>query len=433
MKKAFKHFSGSLKILGLSTIFGLSANISFADTARDFTNRSNYMPGKPYRLFGVGRGNVTNLRGNVTRQGGMSYTVGNIQTDIATYGGKIEYNQEFHNHGWRVHSPFSSSASRSFDSKTGSPAMGGQTVTSFSVQGFEVHPADGYDGEQGGGYPTPTGARDEYTYIVSGTERTIRIVNQPDKPQPPKPEKPNQNNEKGDDKSDKQDNQERDKKEKLTGLDDSGTNGEYDLSNLSNDDLAQWLAEKLRDAELNTPQSEFDKDSLLACYGCPSEMQPTWIAQVIKSGDPDLIARLGISATAAAMIAQNAAQNGSSDADIAKQVRQAQAAGGAMPPNGDNDKNGIKEKNDYTNKQKQKANSAETGDKIRTPDSHPNDFQKLRGNQGYQNKYTGEIWQRSDTQHMGKQGEWKVGIGKNPPQKGSKITVDAQTGKVLKK
>ncbi|MBR1375217.1 MAG: hypothetical protein IJ566_03945 [Cardiobacteriaceae bacterium] len=104
-----------------------------------------------------------------------------------------------------------------------------------------------------------------------------------------------------------------------------------------------------------------------------------------------------------------------------------------MPTNGDNDKNGIKEKNDYTNKPKQKANSAETGDKIRTPDSHPNDFVKLRGNQGYQNKHTGEIWQRSDTKHMGKQGEWKVGIGKNPPQKGSKITVEAQTGKVLKK
>lgn len=428
MKKAFKQFSGSLKVLSLSTIFCLSANISFADTARDFTNRSNYMPGKKYRLFGVGRGNVTNLRGNVTRQGGMSYTVGNIQTDIATYGGKIEYNQEFHNHGWHVHSPFSSSASRSFDSKTGSPAMGGQTVTSFSVQGFEVHPADGYDGEQGGGYPTPTGARDEYTYIVSGTERTIRVVNQPDKPQPPQPEKPNQNNDKGQDKPEKTDNQERDRNEKLTGLDDSGTNGEYDLSNLSNDDLAQWLAEQLRDAELNTPQSELDKDNLLACNGpaCPSNLQDARLPGLLATGDANYVADvLGISvASAAAMIANHQAQNGGFGSS---------AAGGAMPPNGDNDKNGIKEKNDYTNKQKQKANSAETGDKIRTPDSHPNDFQKLRGNQGYQNKYTGEIWQRSDTQHMGKQGEWKVGIGKNPPQKGSKITVDAQTGKVLKK
>ena len=412
MKKAFKHFSGSLKVLSLSTIFCLSANISFADTARDFTNRSNYMPGKPYRLFGTGRGNVTNLRGNVTRQGGMSYTVGNIQTDIATYGGKIEYNQEFHNHGWHVHSPFSSSASRSFDSKTGRPAMGGQTVTSFSVQAFEVHPADGYDGEQGGGYPTPTGARDEYTYLVSGTERTIRVVNQHDKPQPPQPEKPNQNNDKGQDKPEKTDNQERDRNEKLTGLDDSGTNGEYDLSNLSNDDLAQWLAEQLRDAELNTPQSEFDKDDLLAClFNCPTPIEK--LKAAIIAHDVEMIASLYFAGLASSSIYEASQKGDWGKANNIYNSDPVAAAGGAMPPDdGDNDKNGIKEKNDYTNKQKQKANSAETGDKIRTPDSHPNDFQKLRGNQGYQNKYTGEIWQRSDTQHMGKQGEWKVGIGK---------------------
>ena len=155
-------------------------------------------------------------------------------------------------------------------------------------------------------------------------------------------EKTNQNNDKGQDKPEKTDNQERDRNEKLTGLDDSSSNGEYDLSNLANGDLAQWLEQQLRDAELNTPQSEFDKDDLLACYGCPSEMQPTWIAQVIASGDADLIAStLGISATAAAVIAQNA-QNGARDADIAKQVRQAQAAGGAMPPDDGDGKNNNK-------------------------------------------------------------------------------------------
>lgn len=430
MKKSIKKYlSGSLKLVVLTGVLGLSVNFTCADTARDFTNRSNYMPGKPYRLFGTGRGDVTNLRGNVTRQGGMSYTVGNIQTDIATYGGKIEYNQEFLNHGWHVHSPFSSSASRSFDSKTGSPAMGGQTVTSFSVQGFEVHPADGYDGEQGGGYPTPTGARDEYTYIVSGTERTIRVVNQPDKPQPPQPEKPNQNNDKGDKPNDKTDNQERDREEKLAGLDDNSSNGEYDLSNLSNEDLAQWLAEQLREAELNTQPLDLKNAELWACLNCPSELARLEVA--VATRNLQLLGTL-VASGAVAESVYLAAQNG--DWSKAESLNNgSSAAGGAMPPNGDNDKSGIKEKNDYTNKQKQKANSAETGDKIRTPDSHPNDFQKLRGNQGYQNKYTGEIWQRSDTQHMGKQGEWKVGIGKNPPQKGSKITVDAQTGKVLKK
>ena len=351
MKKAFKQFSGSLKVLSLSTIFCLSANISFADTARDFTNRSNYMPGKKYRLFGTGRGDVTNLRGNVTRQGGMSYTVGNIQTDIATYGGKIEYNQEFHNHGWRVHSPFSSSASRSFDSKTGSPAAGGQTVTSFSVQGFEVHPADGYDGEQGGGYPTPTGARDEYTYIVSGTERTIRVVNQPDKPQPPQPEKPNQNNDKGDKPNDKTDNQERDREEKLAGLDDNSSNGEYDLSNLSNEDLAQWLAEQLREAELNTQPLDLKNAELWACLDCPSPIASAEVALAERNLEAlATLVEIGAVSSGVYLAAQNgdwgkatSLHNGSS------------AAGGAMPPDDENKKNNKNTTSDTANQMNGKS------------------------------------------------------------------------------
>ena len=185
------YLSGSLKVV-LAISLGLSTNIAFAaDNPRDFINRNNYLPGGKYRLFGNGRGAVTDLRGNVLSQGTIAYNTGPIQTTITSFSGKIEYNQEFHNHGWQVHSPFSSSASRSFDSKKGSPATGGQTVTNFNIQASEVHPADGYDGEQGGGYPTPTGARDEYTYLVNGTVRTIRVVN-PDKPQPPKSDnKPN--------------------------------------------------------------------------------------------------------------------------------------------------------------------------------------------------------------------------------------------------
>lgn len=193
MKKSIKKFfSGSLKGFVLTVGLGLSTNIAFAaDNPRDFINRNNYLPGGKYRLFGNSRGAVTDLRGNVLSQGTIAFNTGPIQTTVTSFSGKIEYNQEFHNHGWRVHSPFSSSASRSFDSKKGSPATGGQTVTNFNIQASKVHPADGYDGEQGGGYPTPTGARDEYTYVVNGTVRTIRVVN-PDKPQPPKSDnKPN--------------------------------------------------------------------------------------------------------------------------------------------------------------------------------------------------------------------------------------------------
>ena len=192
IKTIKKYFSGSLKAVVLASVLGLSVNITLgADNPRDFINRNNYLPGGKYRLFGNGRGAVTDLRGNVLSQGTIAYTAGPIHTTITSFDGKIEYNQRFSNHEYWEHSPFSSSASRSFDSKKGSPAAGGQTVTNFNIQASEVHPADGYDGEQGGGYPTPTGARDEYTYIVSGSVRTIKVVN-PDKPQPPKSDnKPN--------------------------------------------------------------------------------------------------------------------------------------------------------------------------------------------------------------------------------------------------
>lgn len=39
-----------------------------------------------------------------------------------------------------------------------------------------VHPADGYEGVQGGGYPPPTGARDEYNYDISGNARANYLV-----------------------------------------------------------------------------------------------------------------------------------------------------------------------------------------------------------------------------------------------------------------
>ncbi len=42
-------------------------------------------------------------------------------------------------------------------------------------EGHEHHPADAYDGPKGGNYPKPTGARDEYTYHVNGTARSIKL------------------------------------------------------------------------------------------------------------------------------------------------------------------------------------------------------------------------------------------------------------------
>ncbi|MBQ9259873.1 MAG: MafB family polymorphic toxin [Neisseriaceae bacterium] len=170
------------KAIALLFALGLSANMAFADSIAD---SSNYLPGGKYRLFGGGRGTVTNVENNIRVGGGLTQQVGNLAISTTTYQGGLSYAQEFHNHGWRVHSPFANTARQDFHSKNGKIAQGGgATLTDLSVTGYEIHPADGYDGEQGGGYPTPTGARDEYLYLVNGKEVSVKIVN-PDK-LPPK-------------------------------------------------------------------------------------------------------------------------------------------------------------------------------------------------------------------------------------------------------
>ncbi|WP_240630257.1 RHS repeat-associated core domain-containing protein, partial [Brenneria alni] len=80
---------------------------------------------------------------------------------------------------------------------------------------------------------------------------------------------------------------------------------------------------------------------------------------------------------------------------------------------------------------KKKVNSAEIGDTVRTPSSHPDDFTKMRGG-NYKNNSTGEIWSKSDTIHSDKSGEWKVGIGKNEPTPRKKITIGMSDGKIIK-
>ena len=84
---------------------------------------------------------------------------------------------------------------------------------------------------------------------------------------------------------------------------------------------------------------------------------------------------------------------------------------------------------------KQKVNSASVGDIVRTPTMHPDDFIRKKDSQGrtiFVNKYTNEIWSKSNTSHSDKTGEWKVGIGNKEPNKNSKITIGISNGKIIK-
>uniref|UniRef100_UPI000AF96D29 VENN motif pre-toxin domain-containing protein n=1 Tax=Histophilus somni TaxID=731 RepID=UPI000AF96D29 len=85
---------------------------------------------------------------------------------------------------------------------------------------------------------------------------------------------------------------------------------------------------------------------------------------------------------------------------------------------------------DYSDKPKKKANNSKIGDIVRTPDSHPEDF--ISKGKNKINKSTGEIWQKSDSKHTDKSGEWKVGLNGNPPTVTRKITVGRSNGKIIK-
>lgn len=81
--------------------------------------------------------------------------------------------------------------------------------------------------------------------------------------------------------------------------------------------------------------------------------------------------------------------------------------------------------------------SSEIGDRVRTPDNDPGSFNKLPNGQGFQDKKTKTIMQRSYTNHSGSAGgEIKAGIkpGKAPTP-GAKVTIEGgrEGGCIIKK
>lgn len=155
------------------------APISHANLAHDpfitqNTNKTNFEPGGKYHLFGSGRGSVADRTGDIIVIPTTSLTLGNIQIEQALIQGQYNYKTKFSNHGHEVHSPFSNSNSRNKSDEQGQ-ALIGFTSYQMSWNGTELHPSDGYDGPQGGGYPAPTGARDEYSYTVKGSAVEVHI------------------------------------------------------------------------------------------------------------------------------------------------------------------------------------------------------------------------------------------------------------------
>ncbi|MFC1588575.1 polymorphic toxin-type HINT domain-containing protein, partial [Planctomycetota bacterium] len=79
-----------------------------------------------------------------------------------------------------------------------------------------------------------------------------------------------------------------------------------------------------------------------------------------------------------------------------------------------------------------KARTAKSGETVETPSTHPENFTKNGRN--FKHNKTGEVWQKSNTNHSQSQGgEWKVGLKKGQaPLKSQKVTV-SNKGTVIKR
>lgn len=140
----------------------------------DNAQRQHFEPGGKYHLFGNPRGSVANRTGKIDVTQAYTHQMGNLLIQQANINGTIGYHTRFSGHEHEVHAPFDNHASRSASEEKGS-VNEGFTVYRLNWEGHEHHPADGYDGPQGGNYPKPTGARDEYTYNVNGVARSIKL------------------------------------------------------------------------------------------------------------------------------------------------------------------------------------------------------------------------------------------------------------------
>ncbi|EMU4196935.1 MafB family polymorphic toxin, partial [Neisseria gonorrhoeae] len=131
-------------------------------------------PGGKYHLFGDPRGSVSDRTGKINVIQDYTHQMGNLLIQQAAIQGNLGYTVRFSGHGHEEHAPFDNHAADSASEEKGN-VDDGFTVYRLNWEGHEHHPADAYDGPKGGNYPKPTGARDEYTYHVNGTARSIKL------------------------------------------------------------------------------------------------------------------------------------------------------------------------------------------------------------------------------------------------------------------
>lgn len=152
----------------------LAADLAQDPFITDNAQRQHYEPGGKYHLFGDPRGSVSDRTGQINVIQDYTHQMGNLLIQQANINGTIGYHTRFSGHGHEEHAPFDNHAADSASKEQGN-VDDGFTVYRLNWEGYEHHPADAYDGPKGSDYPDPTGARDEYTYHVNGTARSIKL------------------------------------------------------------------------------------------------------------------------------------------------------------------------------------------------------------------------------------------------------------------
>ncbi|HFC6634475.1 TPA: polymorphic toxin MafB class 1 [Neisseria meningitidis] len=152
----------------------LAADLAQDPFITDNAQRQHYEPGGKYHLFGDPRGSVSDRTGKINVIQDYTHQMGNLLIQQAAIQGNLGYTVRFSGHGYEEHAPFDNHAADSASKEQGN-VNEGFTVYRLNWEGHEHHPADAYDGPKGGNYPKPTGARDEYTYHVNGTARSIKL------------------------------------------------------------------------------------------------------------------------------------------------------------------------------------------------------------------------------------------------------------------
>ncbi|WP_118810738.1 polymorphic toxin MafB class 1 [Neisseria lactamica] len=152
----------------------LAADLAQDPFITDNAQRQHYEPGGKYHLFGDPRGSVSDRTGQINVIQDYTHRMGNLLIQQAAIQGNLGYTVRFSGHGHEEHAPFDNHAADSASKEQGNVDEG-FTVYRLNWEGYEHHPADAYDGPKGSDYPDPTGARDEYTYHVNGTARSIKL------------------------------------------------------------------------------------------------------------------------------------------------------------------------------------------------------------------------------------------------------------------